>query len=128
MHRIVLILLLLAGLPAQAQDALRLPSGARVVPLDTAATPGGVRLRFTAPVLARDPDALVADAEALVTDMRWLCHRHAAASPAAQGAVLVTLLDRPRPVGQRDPQAVKLVEAFTIRDGECALDAVEFDH
>ena len=104
------------GTGLRAEDAIVLPSGMLVTPLDTihgAPGPDGltIRFRFVAPDLADRP----AD-ETTLSDMTWLCESYALPRIATPGPVpeqiVITLADRPVEFGTVTPEAKQYFEAF----------------
>ncbi|MGY6549745.1 MAG: DUF6497 family protein [Roseinatronobacter sp.] len=120
---------------AAGAETVTLPSGAEVTsaPVIWDEDLSSLRLRFILPALARvDPDD-PAGLEPFFADMHWLCDTRLAAFRAAgtdlQGegwnSVSITLMDRDVAFGTVDPDAVQLIEWFTLDDAGCAL---ELDH
>lgn len=77
-------------------------------------------LRFIAPGIA-DPAAV--DAEAAQADLDWLCQTHAVALAdlpyARTDSVVLTLMDRPAPRGEADPDVTRYFGFYDIADGRC---------
>ena len=104
--------------------ALELPSGQSVtlneVLLDAVGSEEWVRFRFLAP----DVDPV---SDGLAEDLLHLCDTVALpymVEHALTGDVIVvSLMDRPVPFGQADPDARQVFEAFRRQDGTCAWDA-----
>ena len=111
------------GTGLRAEEAIVLPSGMLVTPLDTihgAPGPDGltIRFRFVAPDLADRP----AD-ETTLSDMTWLCESYALPRIATPGPVpeqiVITLADRPVEFGTVTPEAKQYFEAFRPDGGIC---------
>ncbi|MEL7093095.1 MAG: DUF6497 family protein [Pseudomonadota bacterium] len=114
---------------ANAAAALDLPSGQSVtlseVLIDRVEDEDWLRFRFVAPEIARSGGSLgYADAEG---DFAVLCDDLARPYMAEQGlsaaVVVISLMDRPVPFGQPDPDATQFFEAYRIEDGACVWQA-----
>lgn len=61
--------------------------------------------------------------EIATADLDWLCETHAAPvaglTYARSDTVVLTLMDRPVPRGETDPEAVQFFGAYRIEDGAC---------
>ncbi len=129
------VALLALSLPAGAEQALRLPSGAmatahdQIYEEDTAT----LRLRYIVPKLREPAVTYLADGERVFEDMRFLCEQ--AMEPAADGSVVqddgwrgavVTLMSAPLEFGQRDPDVVQVFEAFVFTMDGCEWDNEDF--
>ncbi|WP_373353507.1 DUF6497 family protein [Pseudoroseicyclus sp. CXY001] len=112
----LLPLLLLAALPAAAQDVTA-PSGHPWRIFDVVLEEGTARLRFVSEDLTAD------DFEAIAGDFQWLCDN--LALPALEGSeitpseIVISLSDRELPFGAIVPEAVQFFEAYRVEDGAC---------
>jgi hypothetical protein len=104
--------------PAAAQ-ALP-PSGreARLYDVVIEAEAGIARFRFVSEALAAGEGHA-----AVAADFQWLCDNVALPEMAAEGwqvdEVVVSLADRPVPLGVMDPGAVQFFEGFGVATGTC---------
>ena len=114
---------------ATGSSALELPSGQSVtlseVLIDRVADEDWLRFRFVAPAIARTNGTVgYADAAA---DFAVLCADLARPYMAEQGlsaqVVVISLMDRPVPFGQSDPDATQFFEAYRIEDDACVWQA-----
>lgn len=111
---------------AAAQD---LPSGQAVhldeVLIDRVGEEDWLRFRFLTPDIARDGGTV--SYAAAEQDFAVLCEtvaRPYISEHALRGDVIVvSLMDRPVPFGQADPDATQFFEAFRIEDGTCVWQA-----
>ena len=119
---------MLLASPALGQDAV--PSGQALALWEVLweRVEGGTTqavLRFIAPDVARDGGTV--DAAAAMADILSLCESHAlplARLPYGRtDAVVVTLMDRPVPRGETDPDATQYFEVFRIADDRCEAEA-----
>ncbi len=119
----------LAAAPAAGAEALAVPSGLEVVLHEVITDPRGVdgltiRFHFIAPAIGAedgfDPDAALADMEHLCQN--YALPRLASGTGPTPAHVVVGLADRPVPLGEVDPDAVQLFEAFRIEDAACVAD------
>ncbi|SDZ52792.1 hypothetical protein SAMN05444004_11938 [Jannaschia faecimaris] len=111
--------------PSAAQSGL--PSGQAIVLWEVVwervdSTGTQAILRFIAPGIAREVGTV--DVDAAFADLDWLCATHAvpiASLPASHGdTVVITLMDRPVPRGETDPEATQYFGIYTIENGECS--------
>lgn len=119
-------LLAACALAAGAQDLIEVPSGQPVTFHDRFLDENGdmgpvARFRFVAPQIARDGGTVTfAMAEA---DMAHLCDAYALPRLPELGGeavqIVVTLMDRPVPFGEPDPEATQFFEAYRPVDGRC---------
>ncbi|RAP41331.1 hypothetical protein BYZ73_10300 [Rhodovulum viride] len=102
------------------------PSGQSVTHLDTVTGEPGpagltVRFRFLAPEIGREGGALTP--EEAQGDMDYLCEHFALSRLAGAGPepaqIVITLMDRPVPFGQSDPEATQFFEAYRPEAGHC---------
>lgn len=103
-----------ADVPSQQEVALSEVLVDRVGADDT------VRLRFLAPDLATmDVGDALADLQVLCDDVAlpYLDDYDLTAD-----VIVVSLMDRPVPFGQTDPEATQLFEAFRVENGACVLE------
>ncbi len=116
----------LLAAPLMAQDV---PSGQAVtledVLIDTVNNESWLRFRFVAPQIARDGGDVTYDSAEL--DFAHLCETVArpylAEFDLSPDVVVITLMDRPVPFGQTDPQATQFIEAFRIAADACRWEA-----
>lgn len=125
----VIAMFFAGGGPVIAQNAV--PSGQALVlweilwePVEGADKPQAV-LRFIAPQISRDLGEI--DAEQAQEDMRWLCRTHGlpltALAYAPTGTVVISLMDRPVPRGQTDPDATQYFGLYQIGEDGCVEEA-----
>lgn len=121
------VIFLLLGAPAWALPVLAqdVPSGQSVtlseVLIDSVNDESWLRFRFLAPQIARDGgDITYALAE---LDFAHLCDSVArpylSEFDLEPDVVVISLMDRPVPFGQADPQATQFIEVFRIADNTC---------
>ncbi|WP_287184235.1 DUF6497 family protein [Rhodovulum sp.] len=124
-RRVALALALVPGALA-AQEVIEVPSGQPVTLYETItgeAETGGVavRFRFLAPQIARDGGTM--PFELAAGDIEFLCESYALPRLSDTGPelaqIVITLMDRPVPFGQADPEATQFFEAFRPEDGRC---------
>ncbi|MRH21474.1 acetolactate synthase [Rhodovulum strictum] len=105
---------------------IEVPSGQPVTLFDTStgeAEAGGlaVRFRFLAPQIAREGGTM--PFELAAGDIEFLCNSYALPRLPGFGPdigeIVITLMDRPVPFGQPDPEATQFFEAFRPEDGAC---------
>ena len=110
----------LASTAAVASDAQPgLDAALDEVLLDQVGAEDWVRFRFLAPALTPD----TADFDRIRTDLQALCDTvalpYVLERELAADMIVVSLMDRPVPFGEIDPDALQLFEAFRIVDGTC---------
>ncbi|NDK33566.1 DUF6497 family protein [Rhodovulum sulfidophilum] len=107
-------------------EVIDVPSGQSVTHLDTITGEPGpagltVRFRFLAPDIAQDEGSM--PATLAQGDMDYLCAEFALPRLAGTGPepaqVIITLMDRPVPFGQSDPEATQFFEAYRPEAGRC---------
>ena len=118
----------LAAVPAGA-DPIAVPSGQGVTLHEVITDARGVdgltmRFHFIAPALGSEDGF---DPDATLLDMEHLCRSYAlprlrSGTGPAPAHVVVGLADRPVPLGEVDPEAVQLFEAFRIEGEDCVAD------
>jgi hypothetical protein len=127
--------LLALSLPAGAEQAVTLPSGAVATPLDQIfeEDTATLRLRYLVPQLREPASTYLADGERVFEDMRFLCDQAAltafdGASPQDDGwrGAVITLMSAPLDFGQRDPDVVQVFEAFVFAMDGCDWDNEDF--
>ncbi|MEP1586545.1 MAG: DUF6497 family protein [Tateyamaria sp.] len=119
-------LLFLMASPALAQDV---PSGQSVtlneVLIDEVNAESWLRFRFLAPQIARETGDITYTAAE--EDFAHLCETVArpylVEFDLTPQVVVITLMDRPVPFGQADPEATQFIEAFRILDETCRWEA-----
>ncbi|TCM88059.1 DUF6497 family protein [Rhodovulum steppense] len=120
-----LVLVLAAG-PLVAQELIDVPSGQSVTLFDAITGEPGpegltVRFRFLAPQIARAGGTM--PYELAAGDIEYLCDNYALPRLSNIGPevsqIVITLMDRPVPFGQPDPEATQFFEAFRPEDGRC---------
>ncbi|MEM6760553.1 MAG: DUF6497 family protein [Pseudomonadota bacterium] len=122
---------LTAMVTATAAAALELPSGQSVtlteVLVDRVGEEDWLRFRFVAPAISRDGDGDGIGYAAAEADFAVLCDDLARPYMAAQDlsaqVVVISLMDRPVPFGQADPDATQFFEVFRIEDDTCVWQA-----
>ncbi len=129
--RAALVLALLIGGPAQAQDPIAVPSGQPVTLQDVIWNqpgPAGLtaRFRFIAPEIARDEGRI--DYETAAIDMDHLCDSYALPRLATitgprPAQVVISLSDRPVDFGVMAPEATQFFEAYSIGPDGCVWEA-----
>lgn len=124
-HMVAGALMVVAG-TAAAQEVIDVPSGQPVTFHDSIASEPGaegltLRFRFLAPQIARD--AGVMPFELAAGDMDFLCESYALPRLAEIGPnvaqIVITLMDRPVPFGEPDPEATQFFEAYRPENGGC---------
>ncbi len=112
--------------PAEMADGIAVPSGQEVSFVDTVTNAPGalgltVRFRFLAPGIARGTGTI--SAEVAQEDMAHLCETYALPRLASTGPrpeqVVISLMDRLVPFGERDPEATQYFEAYRVEGGAC---------
>lgn len=119
------IFIALAAPPLAAQDV---PSGQSLtlseVLIDTVESETWLRFRFLAPQIARAGAQVSYDAAQ--GDFAHLCETVAvpylAEFDLSADVVVISLMDRPVPFGQSDPQATQFIEVFQLENGLCVVD------
>ncbi|WP_414897819.1 DUF6497 family protein [Rhodovulum sp. YEN HP10] len=107
-------------------EVVELPSGQSATHFDTITGEPGpagltVRFRFLVPGIARDLARM--PATLAQGDMDYLCAEYALPRLADSGPepaqIVITLMDRPVPFGQPDPEATQFFEAYRPEAGRC---------
>ncbi len=127
---VLAFLLLIAALPARGQDLMQVPSGQVMLPYEAlwedhlsegANGETWLILRFLAPEISKSKGRIsFAEAEG---DLVFLCTNIGLPLAAMTGGgvdqIIVTLLEKPLPRGQRDPDVTKFINAFRVTEGAC---------
>ncbi len=105
--------------PAQADDAIQLPSGRLVTFHDVIETDEASRYRFLEPDLSMVLDVIAY--EVLEADMRFLCESFALdrIEGGMPTQIFISIADRPVEFGVQDPDATQVFEAYRPEDGAC---------
>jgi len=125
-----LVAFLLLAFPAIAQTLMKVPTGQALVPYEalwedhlTEGVTGEtwLILRFLAPEIARDGGRISYDMAS--EDLDFLCNTVGFPLSEMTGGgvdqIIVTLIDKPVPRGQRDPDATKFMNAYRLVKGHC---------
>lgn len=116
--------LVLAAAPAMAEEALDVPSGQSVEPVDMIWNEPGdglvYRFRFLAPAIGSD---LGPDFDAVMDDMAHLCTTYAIPRLADIGPqpsqIIISLSNEPIEFGVMDPTVIQYFEAYVIENDVC---------
>ena len=108
----------------------QLPSGQSVelveVLVDQVGGEKWLRFRFLAPDIARDKTGL--SFEAAQADFEYLCTQVAlpylGEFDLTADVIVLSLLERPVAFGEIDAEVTQLIEAFRLRDGQCAWEGL----